>query len=342
MICSVCLSIFLRTAFANLLVNFMSNDKLLSPYKEYVCMCNCIGQTFIHLQTFETEQRDKDTFNQRLNPDYCKSTMYVFIRVAACLTVTVMLVYLARGVFVKTKACVEFQLINYSVNVPLLGQRHGITRQECMTSCIRSNVSCGAINFRSINGACEFLPYQTCMSLQETVETGGTNVVQLGRCDGVSPGIGLLTPPEHRLRWLTLSEKGSRDVIDLGSGRSVARVIYKGMYLPGFTNKKGIFKAVDMKRNSITCSNEVQYLTIAAPTDYSWVKFTTNNSVPADAVIGGYWWDGAPLYVLGASTGGFRALKSGFYNPATQKAYVQQAGGQNAPEPQNLEILLEN
>ena len=201
-------------------------------------MCKYIGQTFIHLQTFETEQRDKDTFYQRLNPDYCKSTMYVFIRVPACLTVTVTLVYMARGVFVKTKACVEFQLINYSVNVPLLGQRHGITRQECMTSCIRSNVSCGAINFRSIDGACEFLPNQTCMSLQETVETEGTNVAQLGQCDGVPPGIGLLTPPEHRLRWLTLSQKGNRSDIDLGSGRSVARVIYKGMYLPGFTNKK--------------------------------------------------------------------------------------------------------
>ena len=147
------------------------------------------------------------------------------------------------------------------MNVPLLGQRHGITRQECITSCIGSKVSCGAINFRSIDGACEFLPYQTCMSLQETVETDGTNVVQLGQCDRVPPGIGLIKPTEHRLRWLPLSGKGSRDVIDLGSGRSVARVIYKGMYLSGFTNRRGAFKAFDMKRNFISCGSGVQYLT---------------------------------------------------------------------------------
>ena len=268
--------------------------------------------------------------------------MYVFIRMTACLIVTVILVYMTRGVIVKTKACVEFQLINYSVNVPLLGQRHGITRKECITSCIRSKVSCGAINFCSIDGACEFLPYQTCMSLQETVETDGTNVVQLGQCDGVPPGIGLLTPPEHRLRWLPFSEKGSRDVIDLGSGRSVARIIYKGMYLPGFTNRHGAFKAFDMKRNFINCGNGVQYLTYTTASDYTWVSFTTSNPVPVTAVIGGYWPDGSPLYVVKVVLGGGGAMKSGYYNPTTQQAYVQQPGDENGPGPQEVEMLLEN
>ena len=268
--------------------------------------------------------------------------MAAFIRMADCLTVTAVLIYLVHAIVIKTKTCVEFQLMNYSVNVPILGQRHGITREDCMTSCIRSNVSCGAFNFRSIDGACEYLPYQTCMSMQETVETDGTNVVQLGQCGGVPPGIGLLTPPEHRLRWLTLSETGSRNVIELGSGRSVARVIYKGMYLLGFTNRHGAFKAFDMKRNFINCGNGVQYLTYSTASNYTWVSFTTSNPVPVTAVIGGYWLDGSPLYVVKVVLGGGGAMKSGYYNPTTQQAYVQQPGDENGPGPQEVEMLLEN
>ena len=270
--------------------------------------------------------------------------MPAFIRMSTCSAVIVMLVSLVGGIVIKTKTCVEFQLINYSVNVPILGQRHGITREECMTSCIRNNVTCGAFNFRSIDGACEFLPYQTCMSLQETVKTNDTNVVQLGQCDGVPPGIGLITPPEHRLRWLTLSQKGTRNVINMGTGRSVARVIYKGMYLPGFTNSKGDFKAYDMKRNVITCTNGIQYLTISAATDYSWVNFTAGDQAPTSSVIGGYGPDGSSLFVVKTikKPGPEKRVKFGYYDPATQEAYIQEFDGQNGPGPQDVEMLLEN
>ena len=268
--------------------------------------------------------------------------MSVFIRMVIYSTVTVVLVYLVCGIVIKTKTCVEFQAINYSLNVSILGQRHGIMREECMTSCIRSKVSCGAINFRMIDGACEFLPYQTCMSPQETVETDGTNVVQLGQCDGVPPGIGLLTSTEHRLKWLTSSEIGARSVFVMGADRKVARVIYKGMYLPGFTTRKGAFKAYDGKRNLITCTNAIQYLTYSNTADYVWIHFTVGNQVPVKAIIGGYWPNGSPLYIVKTVPGGGVPEKCGYYNPTTQQSYIQQAGVENGPGPQELEMLLEN
>ena len=58
------------------------------------------------------------------------------------------------------------------------------------------------------------------------------------------------------------------------------------------------FFALTMKGEIIKCREGFHVLTYAQPADYQWIKFSIGDDIPSSAVVGGYWRDGTPLYII--------------------------------------------
>ena len=147
----------------------------------------------------------------------------------------------------------------------------------------------------------------------------------------------MITPTQGKLKWLEPGEVGSRKVFQITDTRQVARVLYQGTYLPGyFLNKKDEYQGSCMDGKWIICKAGVQVLTYDKEMDYSWVNFTIGEEVPSTAVVGGFWQDGSPLYIVQMN---LREWKSGFYSAITGRYYTKSDG--KVPSSGVL-MLLEN
>ena len=83
---------------------------------------------------------------------------------------------------------------------------------------------------------------------------------------------------------------------------------------------RGRFLTLTMNGKLVICEEAFQVLTYVRPDDFSWINFAPGDVVPASAVVGGYWRDGTPLYVINVQND--VTWKPGFYNAATESIYV--------------------
>ena len=220
----------------------------------------------------------------------------------------------------KRRTCLKFEMEDHTSTATVIGCQYYCSKVECMTSCT-CHRSCNTFHFRSNDCTCELLrTSEMCMSHNFT---SGTILVRLNRCKGIPPW-NAITPTQRKLQWMEPHDVGSWRYVFATSAfkRQVARVLHEGTYVPGFAFvSSGKFLAVLMNGKQVTCFEAFQVLTYIRPDDYSWINFTAGDEVPASAVVGGYWRDGTPLYVINVHNDVI--WKPGFYNAATEMIYVR-------------------
>ena len=237
------------------------------------------------------------------------------------------------GVDVDNKMCLLYEFNNYaSNNTEVIERFDGMTKPQCMLSCVRNN-SCVAFNFRRNDGNCELLEtVEGCMSHDITM---GTIFVQLTKCDGTAPWK-VMSQTLEKLQWREPRHIGDREVVRADAHRHVVRVLYQGVYLTGFIRDSiNVVFVVDMNGNRIRCPLSVQVLTSVDSNDYSWLKYEMGDPIPSSAVVGGYGQDGTPLYVVNIM---MKNWKPSYYNEHTKQFYVNRMDG----VVKAAQILVEN
>ena len=226
----------------------------------------------------------------------------------------------------KRRMCLQFEMKDHSKPASVIGQRYYRSKAECITSCTRHR-SCSAFNFRSLDGSCGLLETSPEMCMSHNV-TKGSTLVKMTACNKMHPWK-VIKPTPKKLRWMEPHDVGFRQMITVstksasGNSRHVAHALHEGVYLPGFVNaRQGRFHGLTMENDIIECNEAFRVLTYAHPNDYMWINFTIGDGVPPSAVVGGYWRDGKPLYVISAPspTG---IWKSGFYDAVATHIYVK-------------------
>ena len=221
----------------------------------------------------------------------------------------------------KRKLCHQFEMKDHTSTVAVIVRKYNFSKIQCMVSCTRHR-SCNIFYFRSIDGICELLEISSeiCMSHNVTI---GSSLVRLAECNKTPPWR-IIIPTQRKLQWM--------------EPHNVAHVLHGGAYLPGFvTVKQGKFQAATMENGNIKCKVAFRVLTYAHPNDYQWINFTIGDDISPSAVVGGYWRDQTPLYVISAPSS-TEVWKPGFYNAVTEKTRVKNAVDNYKP----VALLLEN
>ena len=238
----------------------------------------------------------------------------------------------------KARRCVEYDILNYRRHDLVLQQHVPLSRDHCMFKCAR-HPSCAAINVRINGTGCELL--QASSTCQVTNYVEGWVLISLSECDGVPPWL-TTSPADSGWQWITaddpFSEEGLVYMVDRYAHRFVSRVLYRGLYLPGWWRNDGEgFRSIDPFTNTmVKCVSNGQFISFTGATNYTWVDFTSGDDVPDSAIIGGHGHDGAPLYVVKAEFPG-SILIIGYYNPMLRASYMAYSG---LKQPAHVAMLI--
>ena len=219
----------------------------------------------------------------------------------------------------KRKMCLQFEMEDHTSTATVIGRKYCCSKVECMTSCARHR-SCNTFHFRSTDCSCELL--ETSVMCMSNSITRGTTLVRLSGCNKTPPWK-VITPTQRKFQWMKPRDVGSqRSIVATSTNiRQVARVLHEGSYVPGFVLVSlGRFLTLTMNGKVVICEEAFEVLTYVRPDDFSWTNFAPGDAVPASAVVGGYWRDGTPLYVINVRND--VTWKPGFYHAATESIYV--------------------
>ena len=236
----------------------------------------------------------------------------------------VVLCSVAQGFFNKTRLCVQHEINDYNSSASPLQTINGTSRGRCFMECVRhqyTNSSCSAFQFQPKYGFCELLPEVTCMA--ENV-TPGTTFVGLSECRYSAPWQPAV-PEDGNWQWVTDPPTMDGTITErspLGGWRYVTRVLHQGLYLPGST-KVSRFHSAGPHRVEFTCESNIQYLIFDDPSHYNWEAFNVGDPIPYMAIIGGYWPEYTPLYILKVTTAQFNAIYFVYYNEQTLELFPQ-------------------
>ena len=236
---------------------------------------------------------------------------------------------------VKRRLCVDAVVDNYHSHAPVLDTHFMVTPHRCFILCMQLE-ECQAFQFRHHDGWCELLPIPEYCLPQD--RTQGTTYVELNTCGQYPPRRAFL-PPADNWHWVSTTSDLSDALImeHWGVVRYVSRVFERGIYLPGWW-RPGLFgfRAVRPFRDFNGCDGDGKpgELLVFPAGCYQWSSFTIGDTVPSDAVMGGYGMDLAPLYIVKKNFG----IKtcSGYFSVATGKAYIV-CDGKHSPS--TMEIL---
>ena len=238
----------------------------------------------------------------------------------------------------KDRRCVDYEILNYRRHDLVLQQNVSLCRDHCMFKCAR-HPSCTAINVRINGTGCELL--QASSTCQVTNYVRGWVLISLSVCDGVPPWL-TIRPADSGWQWITaddpINDEGLMYTIDWVAHRFVWRVLYRGLYLPGWwRNDAERFRTIDPLTNTMVKSvSNGQFISFTRSTNYTWTNYTAGNEVPDSAIIGGYGHDATPLYIVKKEFSG-SILIIGYYNPMLGASYMAYGGLQ---QPANVVMLL--
>ena len=235
----------------------------------------------------------------------------------------------------KRQKCLQFEMEDHTSTAPVIYRRYYNSKLECMTSCVRHR-SCNTFQFRSTDGFCELLEVsEMCMSHKVT---NGTTLVRLSGCNRSSPWK-VVTSDQSKLLWMEPHNVGPQRFIltTPDTRRQIARVLFNGTYVPGHVHiLSGKFFASTMADKLFRCDEAFHVLTYVHPDDYLWISFASGDEVPLSAVVGGYWRDETPHYIIIEK---HVLWIPGYYNGATKQIYVKK---NTVRERTALHLLLEN
>ena len=222
---------------------------------------------------------------------------------------------------------------NYRSDAIVLGAHVGVTQNQCLSQCVR-NALCNAFNFQIDGGTCELLSSRLyCMSHKPT---NGTMYVELNKCEQYFPRRAFL-PPEGNWHWVSNTRK-MVDAVPINAVKYVSRVFERGMYLPGWWIKTTGFRVARPYDSSRTLCGKRNHgeLLVFPPGTYRWSDFVAGSPVPVGAVIGGYWIDRSPLYIVMYKENG--SACAGYYNAHTMKSSIACFG---VKHPKEMKILVQ-
>ena len=218
----------------------------------------------------------------------------------------------------KKRLCIQYEMDDYNSSMIPLKKLSAVTRSACFVECVRhqqGSSPCQAFHFRQAEGICELLTKDiSCMAANVTP---GTTYVHLSGCESVAPWRHI-NPGSDPLQWVTNRVGALSLRSQLGGYRFVVRVLHKGLWLPGY----GVSRRAHIARpdgRGITCHSNIQYINSSEPVPYRWVRFFVGDSVPAGAIVAGYWPNGTPLYIVYRATINAGTLISGYYNAESRQ-----------------------
>ena len=227
---------------------------------------------------------------------------------------------MVHGIFYKTRLCLQYEISNYNSSAIRLKVLKRTSRVGCFIACVRhqhAQSSCRAFQFHRKQGLCELLPEVDLTCMAEDVAQGIT-FVGLSECR-FSPTLQSAIPENGTWRWVTDPPTKNGTVSKkspAGAVRYVTRVLHQGLYLPGFTHRKR-FHSAGLDRVPFTCKFNIQYLTFEDPSQYNWEPFQVGDPIPSMAIIGGYWSEYTPLYILKVTIAPSNAIFFAYYNEQT-------------------------
>ena len=243
--------------------------------------------------------------------------------------------YIVAGTANKRRLCVDAVVDNYHSEAPVLHTHFIVTQHRCFILCMRLT-QCHAFHFQHDDGRCELLP-TTEYCLPQNI-TYGTTYTELNTCGQYPPRRAFL-PPTYNWRWVSSTSdlSGALVMVHGSEVRYVSRVFERGLYLPGWWRPDSFgFRAVRPYRDYVGCGGDDKpgEFLILPVASYKWSSFTVGDTVPSDAVMGGYWLDLSPLYIVKKNFGA--ATCSGYFSTAMTKAYIFCSGKHN---PSTMEML---
>ena len=243
--------------------------------------------------------------------------------------------YICADMTVKRRLCVDAVVDDYHSESSVLDTHYMVTQSRCLVLCMRLT-DCQAFQFHHDESRCELLPPPDYCLPQNV--TYGMTYIELNTCGQYPPRRAFL-PPTYNWHWVS-SGSNLSDALTMehwGVIRYVSRVFDRGIYLPGWWKPDQIgFRAIRPHRDSASCGgNDKPGEFLILPTgSYQWSSFSVGDTVPSDAVMGGYWMDLSPLYIIKKT---FVAVTcSGYFSTAMEKAYIACNGKHN---PSTMEIL---
>ena len=229
------------------------------------------------------------------------------------------LITLSMGLSHKTRLCLQYEIDDYNSTALPLKQIYGVDRGACLMECVRHQQGGSpgrAFQFRLVEGICELLPGDNdCMP---DTTSPSTTYVHLSDCQSVAPWR-RLNPSPGSWQWVT-NPASLNDAIKvtspLGAVRYVVRVLHKGMWLPGWEQYSRA-NVAGPDGVTFTCRSNIQYITFSDPAHRRWDSFGVGDRVPSAAIVGGYWPNGAPLYILRLATDPHSAVFAAYYDAET-------------------------
>ena len=224
----------------------------------------------------------------------------------------------------KSRLCIEYEIDNYNSPALRCKTLYGMTKGECFMECARQqsrSCPCIAFQLHSRDGVCELLNNPNCMTENETP---GVTFVGLSTCRFIPPWQPT-TSPNQSLHWRWVTDPPTMEgTISfqslLGGVRYVTRGLHKGLYLPGHC-RSGLFRTWGPSDEVIKCWSNIQFLIFEDPSFYRWEIFRKGDPMPSTAIIGGYWRDGSPLYIVKVTAGPHNAIHPLYYNADTLQVY---------------------
>ena len=165
-----------------------------------------------------------------------------------------------------------------------------------MVICVRTR-NCSAFNFRSEDGMCMLHPAYTKKECMVQNFTEGLEYVHMtNKSDSVRPWRGLRTK-DHYGNWTT--NPSTRVGIpfmrsSLSGKRFVARIIYKGLYIPGYTER--------LKNDSKWQHKMVFATPLSIVVKIYNIWYSRIRLISYKRNYRGYWPDGRPLYIASVNS----------------------------------------
>ena len=140
-----------------------------------------------------------------------------------------------------------------------------------------------------------------------------------------------MNPVEKCLEWFPYVEvknaaRRHDTCLPWGLQSTVGRLHIQSNILPGNSNGGAVYSVLNVDGVSHGLTD---FLDVQPGCKVSWVSFTNGDPVPDGAVQGGYINNNGspqPIYVMGAIRNGDSCTAYGYYDPATERGYIEYFG----------------
>ena len=192
---------------------------------------------------------------------------YIFV------LVNTIVIGVINGQVNKYKFCVQMELSDYHSNNGVIKELSTFDKNKCISECVRSG-SCREVHFNSTVNSCDLLEATDSQCMVDNVAPG-VQFVQLANCSFRLP-VRARRPQNHGWRWVTYPATMAHAVevsSPQGAIRRVGRLLYHGMYLPGYRQHNPAFTGLP-DGSKVNCTrNLFQHLIFDGSFGYQWISF---------------------------------------------------------------------